>query len=169
MLTCCAGCVNFWLFEILSLFYYILEAVLGSVAADPDDPESPQLRLVTRAEFEMDSAEFVPQLTIDPEDINPQGVVLTIKNAPDVGRNYSMIYRLYDESRDPRVLLLRKFDTETQMHGEHYMPPSGKLVLVFDWSNDYGSLIEGEYVLEVDLLADNEREGKVYRVKFEIT
>ena len=148
---------------------YILEALLGSTAEDPDDPESPQRKLVARAEFEMDSAGFVPQFTIDPEDINPQGIVLHIKNANDVPRYYAMTYHLYDESRTPRVELLGEIDKEAQLHGNNYMPAGGELVLVYDWSNSYGSLIEGEYVLEIPLLAEGEKEGKIYRIPFEIT
>ena len=148
---------------------YILEALLGSTAEDPDDPESPQRKLVARAEFEMDSAGFVPQFIIDPEDINPQGIVLHIKNANDVPRYYAMTYHLYDESRTPRVELLGEIDKEAQLHGNNYMPAGGELVLVYDWSNSYGSLIEGEYVLEIPLLAEGEKEGKIYRIPFEIT
>ena len=148
---------------------YILEALLGSTAEDPDNPESPQRKLVARAEFEMDSAGFVPQFIIDPEDINPQGIVLHIKNANDVPRYYAMTYHLYDESRTPRVELLGEIDKEAQLHGNNYMPAGGELVLVYDWSNSYGSLIEGEYVLEIPLLAEGEKEGKIYRIPFEIT
>ena len=148
---------------------YILEALLGSTAEDPDDPESPQRKLVARAEFEMDSAGFVPQFIIDPEDINPQGIVLHIKNANDVPRYYAMTYHLYDESRTPRVELLGEIDKEAQLHGNNYMPAGGELVLVYDWSNSYGSLVEGEYVLEIPLLAEGEKEGKIYRIPFEIT
>lgn len=148
---------------------YILEALLGSTAEDPDDPESPQRKLVARAEFEMDSAGFVPQFIIDPEDINPQGIVLHIKNANDVPRYYAMTYHLYDESRTPRVELLGEIDKDAQLHGNNYMPAGGELVLVYDWSNSYGSLIEGEYVLEIPLLAEGEKEGKIYRIPFEIT
>ncbi len=148
---------------------YILEALLGSTAENPDDPESPQRKLVARAEFEMDSAGFVPQFIIDPEDINPQGIVLHIKNANDVPRYYAMTYHLYDESRTPRVELLGEIDKEAQLHGNNYMPAGGELVLVYDWSNSYGSLIEGEYVLEIPLLAEGEKEGKIYRIPFEIT
>lgn len=148
---------------------YILEALLGSTTEDPDDPESPQRKLVARAEFEMDSAGFVPQFIIDPEDINPQGIVLHIKNANDVPRYYAMTYHLYDESRTPRVELLGEIDKDAQLHGNNYMPAGGELVLVYDWSNSYGSLIEGEYVLEIPLLAEGEKEGKIYRIPFEIT
>lgn len=148
---------------------YILEALLGSTAENPDDSESPQRKLVARAEFEMDSAGFVPQFIIDPEDINPQGIVLRIKNANDVPRYYAMTYHLYDESRTPRVELLGEIDKEAQLHGNNYMPAGGELVLVYDWSNSYGSLVEGEYVLEIPLLAEGEKEGKIYRIPFEIT
>ena len=147
---------------------YILELLLENTPADPEDPDSPQLRLVARAEFQMDSAEFVPQLIIEPDDIHPDGVVLTVKNSPDVGRSYSMVYHLYDESREPRVELLREIDQTARLYNNYHMDPGGELVLVYDWSRSYGPLLEGTYVIEIDLLADNESEGKVYRAEFEI-
>ena len=147
---------------------YIMELTLERVAADPDDANSPMLRLVARTEFEMDASGYMPKLTIDPEDVNPQGVVLKIKNSTDVGRWYVTTYHLYDESRTPRVELVQDIDRETQLHGNNYMPPGGELVLVYDWSENYGALLEGEYVLEITLLAENEKKGKIYRAKFEI-
>ncbi len=148
---------------------YILEITQENVPSDPDDPDSPKVRLVVRTEFEMDSSGFVPQFIVAEDDINPEGIVLTIKNSKDAARWYAMTYHLYDESRTPRVELLEEIDKDAQLHGNNYMPPGGELVLVYDWSKTYGSLVEGEYVLEIQLLADGEKEGKTYRIPFEVT
>ena len=147
---------------------YILEAFLGVVRTDTDDETSAQLRLVARTEFEMDSSGFVPQFIVAEDDINPEGIVLTIKNSNDAARWYAMTYHLYDESRTPRVQLLEEIDKEAQLHGNNYVPAGGELLLVYDWSKTYGSLVEGKYVLEIQLLADGEKEGKTYRIPFEI-
>ncbi len=148
---------------------YVLELMLEKVHADEEDPDSPMLRLVTRAEFEMDSEGFVPQFYIDPEDINPEGIVLHIKNSPDAARKYGMVYRIYDESRDPRVELLREIDQEARLYNDYYIEPGAEMVRVYDWSTLYGPLIEGEYILEIELLVEGETDPKTYRIPFEIT
>ncbi len=148
---------------------YILEMQLEKVHADPEDPESPMLRLVARAEFQMDSAGFVPQFTIAPEDIHPEGIVLHIKNSPDAARSYGMVYHIYDESRDPHVELIREIDQQARLYNDYYIEPGAEMVRVYDWSSTFGSLVEGEYTLEIDLLTEGESEGKTYRIPFEIT
>lgn len=147
---------------------YIMELMLERVASDPKNPAAKMLRSVVRSEFEMDASGYMPTLTINPEDVTPEGVILRVKNSTDVGRWYAMTYHLYDESRTPRVEMVQEIDYAAQLQGNNYMPPGGTLELAYDWSDSYGSLLEGEYVLEISLLAENEKKGKIYRVKFEI-
>lgn len=153
----------------LSSGTYILELLLERVSADPNDEASPQVWSVARSEFEVDTTGYLPQFIINPDDINPKGIVITVKNAKDVARWYAMTYHLYDESCTPRRELIGDLDRDAQIHGNNYMPPGGELTLVYDWSDTYGSLVDGEYVLEIPLLAEGEKDGKIYRIKFEIS
>ncbi len=146
---------------------YILEAKLDSVLSDPEDADSDWLPLVARSEFGVNSQGFVPHLSIDPETIRPEGVVLTVQNSPDAGRTYT-VFRLYDESREPRVELLKRYDYAAQRAGNNHVDAGGTLTLNYDWAEEYGSLVAGTYVLEIDMIADNEKEGKVYRIEFEV-
>lgn len=148
---------------------YILEVTLERVRADEEDETSPLVRQTARAKFTEKTEGYVPQFIVDPENIKPTGITLTIQNAKDTGRTYAPVYSLYDESRSPRITLISDIDRAVQLSGNNYMPAGGQLVLNYDWSDTYGSLLNGEYVLEISLLADGEKEGKIYRVIFEVT
>lgn len=151
---------------------YLLEIELEQ-ATDPDgtensDAEPVMRRKVVRTDLEIDSAGFEPRLSIDPATVTPQGCTLTVKNSPDTGRSYSMVYRIYDESSAPRRELLRELDEEARIAGNYHMDPGGSLTLVYNWRESYGSLLDGSYVLEIDLLPEDGTPAKAYSASFVI-
>lgn len=149
---------------------YLLEIELEQVA-DPDsaedsDADPVMLRKVVRTDLEIDSAGFEPRLSIDPATVTPQGCTLTVKNSPDTGRSYSMVYRLYDESSTPRKELLRELDEDARIAGNFHMDPGGTLTLPYNWRESYGALLEGTYVIEIDLLPEDGTPAKAYSATF---
>lgn len=151
---------------------YLLEAELEQVkeesADESSDAEPRVLPKVVRAEFEINSEGFVPRVYIDPETVTPEHCVVTVKNSPDVGRSYTMIYRLYDETGASRVELLREIDTEARLHNISHIEPGETLELKFNWRESYGSLLEGHYAIEIDLLPDGGGDASSYRAEFVI-
>lgn len=148
---------------------YILELALSTETVYPEDGgEAIQLPVVLRAEFEVESEGFVPHVFIAPEDIQPTGVVLTIENSVDAGRSYAFVYRLYDESSEPRKMLLREFDTEAKLSKNYYVKAGETMLLEINWRTKFGYLPEGQYAIEIEMLADGEKEGKTYHTTFEI-
>ena len=148
---------------------YILELILDRTTVYPEDGgEGTVVPVVVRAKFEVESSDFVPHIYIAPEDVQPTGVVLTIENSPDAGRSYAFAYRLYDESAKPRKELLKVFDKETRLTMNNYVKAGETLMLELNWRDLYGNLLEGKYSIEMEMLADGEKEGKTYHADFEI-
>lgn len=135
--------------------------------AETADAES-RCRIVARAEFEIDSEGFVPRLTIDPATVTPEGVVLIVKNSLDAARDYGLVYRLYDESGSNRVQLLREIDTDAKLGKNYHMEPGESIELKYKWTDVYGSLLEGSYAIEIDLLAEGAESAESYRAAFVI-
>ena len=73
----------------------------------------------------------------------------------------------YISSRE-RALQAEK-EAFNRLYNDYYIEPGAEMVRVYDWSSTFGSLVEGEYTLEIDLLTEGESEGKTYRIPFEIT
>lgn len=159
---------------------YIFEQLLEMPAAeDADDGDAddetavsenaePRRRIVARAEFEIDSEGFVPRLTIDSATVTPEGVVLIVKNSLDAARDYGLVYRLYDESGSNRVQLLREIDTDAKLGKNYHMEPGESIELKYKWTDVYGSLLEGSYAIEIDLLAEGAESAESYRAAFVI-
>lgn len=148
---------------------YILEVSIGTETVYPEDGgEAVQLPVVARAEFEVESAGFVPHIYIAPENVQNTGVVLTIENSVDAGRSYAFVYRLYDETTEPRKMLLRAFDADAQWTKNYYVKAGETMMLELNWRDKYGFLPDGKYVVEIELLADGEKEGKTYHASFEL-
>ena len=148
---------------------YILEVTLDHTTVYPEDGGAAAVvPVVVRAKFTVEASDFVPRISIAPEDVKPTGVVLTIQNAKDAGRSYAFAYRLYDEGVKPRKELLKVFDKETRLSKNNYVKAGETLQLELDWTDLYGYLLEGQYSIEIEMLADGEKEGKTYHADFEI-
>lgn len=132
-------------------------------------PKEPQfIRMVVCAEFEINSDGFVPRLTIAPESVKPEGCVMTVKNSPDATRDYGMVYRLYDETGGQHTQLFRQLDMDAKLDKNYHMEPGESIVLTFKWSDIYGSLLEGDYAIEIDLLTEGDSQAVPYRASFTI-
>lgn len=127
------------------------------------------IRNVVCALFEINSEGFAPRLSIAPETVKPDGCVLTIQNAPDAVRDYGLVYRLYDETDGKHEQLFRQLDMDAKLDKNYHMEPGQMLTLKFNWNDIYGSLLEGDYVIEVDILTEGEEEAIPYRVPFTIS
>ena len=125
--------------------------------------------MVAQAEFEINSDGFVPRLVISPESVKPEGCVLTIKNSPDAPRDYGMVYRLYDETNGQHTQLFRQLDMDAKIDKNYHMEPGQSITLTYKWVDFYGSLLEGDYAIEVDLLTEGEETAVPYRATFTIT
>ena len=153
---------------------YLLELVLEQIAeeqnAESSDAEKEQriIPKIARAELVIDSEGFVPRVSIDPATVRPEGCVLTIRNSPDIGRTYTLVYRLYDESGTKPVELLKELDLESKLAKNYYMEPGGTLQITYNWSDSYGSLLEGSYAVEIDLLPDDGTPATSYLAPFVI-
>lgn len=126
-------------------------------------------RIVCRAPFSLVEAVFTPVVTIDPDSITPEKLRLHIQNSNDCGRSYGLAYRMliFDENGRESVLF-RVTDTEARVKKNYHMDAGGSLDLVCDWTKQYGSLLEGKYAIEIDLLADGSENAKAFRAEFEI-
>lgn len=138
---------------------YTLEILLE--AAENEDGTETQL--VCRAPFAVISEGYVPKLHF--ETVSAKGVTLIVENAADAGRSYCFVYRVYDSEHNE---VMRVFDKKAQLNGISYVKAGETMTLQFDWSNDYGHLPKGDYTLELELIADGEKEGKSYSVPFTI-
>lgn len=147
---------------------YILEIAVGTETVYPEEGGVQYIPIVARAEFEVEATGFVPHVYIAPEDISSTGVVITIENSEDAGRSYAFVYKLYDESEEPRKVLLREFDLEARLAKNYYVKAGETMMLELNWRDNYGHLPEGIYAVEIELLADGEKEGKTYHATFEI-
>lgn len=147
---------------------YILELAIGTETVYPEDGGVEYIPIVVRAEFEVEAEGFVPHVYIAPEDVSPTGVVITIENSEDAGRSYAFVYKLYDESEEPRKVLLREFDLNAKLSKNYYVKAGETLMLELNWRDSFGHLPEGIYGVEIELLADGEKEGKTYHAEFEI-
>ncbi|MCQ2416467.1 MAG: hypothetical protein MJ071_01490 [Oscillospiraceae bacterium] len=141
---------------------YILELVLSQ----PE--EAAQLLQVVQAKFTLDSDGFIPHLSIDPASVKPTGCVLTVTNATDVARSYGLVYRVYDETNGKRELLARQLDMDKKISKDYYMEPGASIQIICNWDETLGPLLEGDYAVEIDLLADNEKKAVPYRAAFSV-
>ena len=107
-------------------------------------------------------------MRIDPATVTPEGCTLTVRNSPDVGRTYTLVYRLYDESGSGRTELLRNLDLETKIAKEYHLEPGETKEYQYSWRDTYGSLLEGTYSLEIDLLPDDGAPTMSYSAQFVI-
>ncbi len=142
---------------------YLLELVLEEVAEEQDakkddssdaEKEPRILPKVVRAELVIDSEGFVPRVHIDPATVTPEGCVMTVRNSPDVGRTYSLVYRIYEEGTT-RTQLLKGTDLDAKLADNYHMEPGETLTLKYNWSEKLGSLLEGNYSIEIDLKPDD--------------
>ena len=151
---------------------YLLEAELEQVKEEPAEESSEAeplvLPKVVRAEFEINSEGFVPRVYIDPATVTPEHCTLTIQNSPDVGRSYTMIYRMYNESGATREHLLTKIDMDSRLQNRSHLEPGEKMELNCNWHDELDSLLEGHYAIEVDLLPDDGGDASSYRAEFVI-
>lgn len=147
---------------------YIIEVMLEKQTVYPEEGGEKTVAFVARADFDVEAEGFVPNIYIAPGDVSPTGVTLTIDNSADAGRSYAFVYRLYDETAQPRKEMLKVFDKEARLSKNYYVKAGETMLLPFDWSQEYGPLLEGSYAIEIELLADGETEGKSYHVEFEI-
>lgn len=157
---------------------YLLELVLEEVAEEQDakkddssdaEKEPRKLPKVVRAELVIDSEGFVPRVSIDPATVKPEGCVMTVRNSPDTGRTYSLVYRLYEEKGDTRTQLFKGTDLDAKLANNYRMEPGETLTLKYNWSEKLGSLLEGNYSIEIDLLPDDGTPATSYIARFEIT
>lgn len=154
---------------------YLLEALLEQAAEEQKDESSDaekeprMLPKITRAELVIDSDGFVPRVSIDPATVTPEGCVLTVRNSPDVGRTYSMVYRIYQEDGANRTQLLKGTDLDAKLADNYRMEPGETLTLKYKWSDKLGSLPDGNYAIEIDLLPDDGTPAVSYIARFEIT
>ncbi len=152
---------------------YLLELVLEEVAEEQggessDTEKEPRMiPKLARAELVIDSQNFVPRVSIDPATVTPEGCVMTVRNSPDVGRSYSLVFRIYAEGTT-RTLLLKGTDVEAQRADNYHMEPGESLTLKYNWRDKLGSLAEGDYSVEIDLLPDDGTPAVSYIARFTI-
>ena len=151
---------------------YLLELVLEQVAEEQSEEssgaEARKIPKVARAELEIDSGGFVPRVSIDPATVTPEGCTLTVRNSPDIGRTYTLVYRLYDETGAKRVELLREYDKETKLANDYHLEPGEVKQMKYSWRETYGALLEGKYAVEIDLMPDDGSPTMSYTAQFEI-
>lgn len=133
----------------------VLEQVTEEQKDESSDAEPRKIPKLARTGLEIDSEGFVPRVQIDPATVKPEGCVLTVRNSPDTGRTYTLVYRLYDVSGGKRVELLKEIDLDAKLAKNYRMEPGETLELKYNWRDKYGSLLEGSYELEIDLLPDD--------------
>ncbi len=98
----------------------------------------------------------------------PEGCTLTARNSPDMGRTYTLVYRLYDETGAKRMELLREYDKETKLANDYHLEPGAVMQIKYNWRETYGALLEGKYAVEIDLMPDDGSPTMSYTAAFEI-
>lgn len=146
---------------------YILEQVINSGAeVDEETGETKQgLPTVCRLTFSIVGSEFAPSLYIDPATLQTDRCVLSVQNAPDQPRDYTLVWRLYDSNNRE---LLREVDFEAQRAGNYHFEPGEAHDLNFNWREVYGNLPDGDYELEIDFLGNTDKVTSTYRVPFTV-
>lgn len=126
-------------------------------------------RVVCRAPFTVVEAVFTPVLSIDPETVTPEKLTLTIRNSDDCGRSYGLAYRMIAVAEDgTESILFRVTDMQARVKKNYHVAAGGTLELVLDWREKFGSLLEGKYAIEIELLADGSDTPRTCRAEFEI-
>ena len=146
---------------------YLMEQILDDgISEDPETGETVQgLPTVCRAPFVINGADYAPLLSIDPSTVRASGVTLHVANAPDQGRDYTMVYRVYDSS-DTQVM--RQSDTEAQLRQTYHFDAGEIRDMKISWLKVFGNLEDGDYELELAFIGADDKVTSTYRVPFTV-
>lgn len=152
---------------------YLFELIIVPGAEPAEDAETDEdaepadtRPTVLRVPFRINGSDYSPALTIDPASVDTKHCTLTVQNAPDQARDYTMVYRIYDENNN---LVMRHLDTESQMSGAYHFEAGEAHDIPFYWEKGYGELPDGDYELEIDFIGKTDKITTTYRVKFTVT
>jgi len=126
-------------------------------------------RVVCRSEFTVNEAVFTPVLSIDPETVTDHSLTLVVQNSSDCGRSYGLCYRMIGfDANGKEFIMFRVTDTQARVEKNYHMNAGGMLSLDLNWREKFGAMVEGRYMIEIDLLADGTDTARQYRAEFEI-
>ena len=123
-------------------------------------------RRVVRAKFTIEEVLYTPVISVEPDSVTPKGLTLIIKNTNDVARSYGLVYRIYET--EGNKLMMKQMDNETKLAKNYHIPQGGVLTLKLNWSKNFGALLDGNYAIEIDLLADGDETARVFRTEFTV-